>query len=315
MLTEETIRKIKATTDTTLIKLFDLRLPEFLTFEESEINPEGLSMFDYTINVPNHKPQFFSVMIENHPLMDPKYTLITTTDHKKEVGGTWMIHNPSHVINSHRIKETTEGEVSPQFYEDLKNHLGLAYFAKQELEPKAMPRLLSVQPGCYTEIEPIDTKVPLDETKLTLVVWDKDDRLNTKLTVPSSVWLERDAYTKNTYPIEHYVYDTDQEQFRLYAQHIGDPTATDVERRPKNTQFYQNLQLHSTPSLRFPFHSPNEFATQASEALWASKTPTSTTYLDNNQFKRAVELFNNAKVSGNTNLSEPESKQLDEPSL
>lgn len=43
MLTEETIRKIKATTDATLIKLFDLKLPEFLTFEESEINPEGLS--------------------------------------------------------------------------------------------------------------------------------------------------------------------------------------------------------------------------------------------------------------------------------
>ena len=35
MLTEETIRKIKATTDATLIKLFDLKLPEFLTFEES----------------------------------------------------------------------------------------------------------------------------------------------------------------------------------------------------------------------------------------------------------------------------------------
>ena len=315
MLTEETIRKIKATTDTTLIKLFDLRLPEFLTFEESEINPEGLSMFDYTINVPNHKPQFFSVMIENHPLMDPKYTLITTTDHKKEVCGTWMIHNPSHVINSHRIKETTEGEVSPQFYEDLENHLGLAYFAKQELEPKAVARILPAQTGFYTEIDTINTKVPIDETKLTLLVWDENDKLNTRLTVPCTVWLERDGYTKNNYPIEHYVYDTNQEPFRLYAQHIGDPTATEVERRPTDTQFYQNLQLHRTPSLRFPFHSPSEFATQASKALWAPETPTSTTYLDNNQFKKTVELFNSSKVSGNTNLSEPESKQLDEPSL
>ena len=314
MLTEETIRKIKATTDTTLIKLFDLRLPEFLTFEESEINPEGLSMFDYTINVPNHKPQFFSVMIENHPLMEPKYTLITTTDHKKEADGTWMIHNPSHVVNSARLKETPEGTLPPQFYDELENHLGLAYFAKQELEPKALPRILSVQPSFYTEIEPIDTKVPLDETKLTLVVWDNNDQLNTKLTVPSAVWLERDGYTKNNYPIEHYVYDTDQAQFRLYAQHIGDPTATEVERRPKNTHFYQNLQLHGTPSLRFPFNSPSEFATQASEALWASRTPTSTTYLDNNQFKKAMELFNSSRVFGNANLSEPDEPK-DEPSL
>ena len=314
MLTEETIRKIKATTDATLIKLFDLKLPEFLTFEESEINPEGLSIFDYTINVPNHKPQFFSVMIENHPLMEPKYTLITTTDHKKEVDGTWMIHNPSHVVNSARLKETTEGELSPQFYEDLENHLGLAYFAKQELEPKVLARILPAQTGFYTEIDTINTKVPIDETKLTLLVWDENDKLNTRLTVPSTVWLERDGYTKNTYPIEHYVYDTDQEQFRLYAKHIGDPTATEVERRPKNTQFYQNLQLQGTPSLRFPFHSPSEFATQASEALWASKTPTSTTYQDNNPFRRAVELFNNSKVSGNAKLSEPDEPE-NEPSL
>lgn len=313
MLTEETIHKIKATTGATLIKLFDLKLPEFLTFEESEINPEGLSIFDYKINVPNHKPQFFSVMIENHPLMDPKYTLITTTDHKKEAG-TWMIHNPSHVVNGARLKETTEGELSPQFYDELENHLGLAYFAKQELEPKAMARILPSQTGFYTEIDTINTKVPLDETKLTLLVWDNNDQLNTRLTVPSTVWLERDGYTKNNYPIEHYVYDTDQAQFRLYAQHIGDPTATEVERRPKNTQFYQNSQLHGTPSLRFPFSSPSEFATQASEALWASKTPTSTTYLDNNQFKRAVELFNSARVYGNANLSEPD-KPEDEPSL
>lgn len=313
MLTEETIRKIKATTDTTLIKLFDLRLPEFLTFEDSEINPEGLSMFDYTINVPNHKPQFFSVMIENHPLTEPKYTLITTTDHKKEADGTWMIHNPSHVVNSARLKETTEGELSPQFYEALENHLGIAYFAKQEIEPKAVARILPAQTGFYTEIEPLDTKVPLNETNLTLITYDEHDNKSLKITVPSSVWLERDGYTKNTYPIEHYVYDTDQKQFRLYAQHIGDPTATEVERR-KNTQFYQNLQLQGTHSLRFPFHSPSEFATQASEALWASKTPTSPTYQDNNQFKKAVELFNSSKVFGNANLSEPD-KPEDEPSL
>ena len=246
-------------------------------------------------------------------MKQPKYTIITTTDHKLE-NDTWWIHNPSNIVNSAPIPVNAEGEISPQFYETLTNQLGLAYFAKQELEPKAMARILPSQTGFYTEIEPIDTKVPLDETKLTLVVWDADDRLNAKLTVPATVWLERDGYTKNNYPIEHYVYDTDQAQFRLYAQHIGDPTATEVERRPKNTQFYQNLQLHGTPSLRFPFHSPSEFATQASEALWASKTPTSTTYLDNNQFKRAVELFNSARVYGNANLSEPD-KPEDEPSL
>lgn len=284
MLTEETIRKIKATTDTTLIKLFDLRLPEFLTFEESEINPEGLSMFDYTINVPNHKPQFFSVMIENHPLTEPKYTLITTTDHKKEADGTWMIHNPSHVVNSARLKETTEGELSPQFYEALENHLGLAYFAKQEIEPKAVARILPAQTGFYTEIEPLDTKVPLNETNLTLITYDEHDNKSLKLTVPSSVWLERDGYTKNTYPIEHYVYDTDQEQFRLYAQHIGDPTATEVERRLKDTQFYQNLQLHGTPSMRFPFHSPEEFTTEAGHSLSQSRTPTSVTYLQKTKY-------------------------------
>lgn len=314
MLTEETIRKIKATTDATLINLFDLKLPEFLTFEESEINPDGLSIFDYTINVPNHKPQFFSVMIENHPLMEPKYTLITTTDHKKEADGTWMIHNPSHIVNSARLKETTEGTLPPQFYEDLANHLGLAYFAKQELEPKAVARILPNQTGFYTEIEPIDTKVPLQETDLTLITYDEHDDKSLKLTVPTSVWLERDGYTKNNYPIRHYVYDTDQEQFRLYAEHIGDPTVTEVERRPKNTQFYQNLQLHGTPSLRFPFRSPSEFATEASQAIWTSKTPISTTYLDNPQFKRTVELFNSSRVFGNANLSEPD-KPEDEPLL
>lgn len=293
MLTEETIRKIKATTDATLIKLFDLRLSEFLTFEDSEINPDGFSYFDYKINVSSHKPQFFSVMIENHPLMEPKYTLITTTDHKKETDGTWMIHNPSHVINAHRIKETTEGEVSPQFYEDIENHIGLAYFAKQELEPKTLARIIPDQEGYYTEIEPIDTSVPLNETTLTFITYNEHDNKSLKLTVPSSVWLERDGYTKNTYPIEHYMYDMDQEQFRLYAKHIGYPTITEVERR-KNTQFYDKLQLHGTTSLRFPFHSPSEFATEASQALWTSKTPTSTTYLDNPQVRRAWEIYTKA---------------------
>lgn len=314
MLTEETIRKIKATTDATLIKLFDLKLPEFLTFEESEINPEGLSMFDYTINVPNHKPQFFSVMIENHPLMEPKYTLITTTNHKKEADGTWMIHNPSHVVNSARLKETTEGELSPQFYEALENHLGLAYFAKQMVESKLLPIGGPHTKDFYTEIEPLNTTIPLNETKLQLLVRDDEDKPVSKLTVPSAVWLERDGYTKNNYPIEHYVYNTDQAQFRLYAKHIGDPTITQVERR-KNTPFYNKLHLQETASLRFPFHSPEDFATQANHALFASKTPTANITLDNNPFRKAVELFNNTKVFGDTDLSEPENEQLDEPSL
>ena len=313
MLTEETIRKIKATTDATLIKLFDLKLPEFLTFEESEINPEGLSMFDYTINVPNHKPQFFSVMIENHPLMEPKYTLITTTDHKKEVDGTWMIHNPSHVVNSARLKETTEGELSPQFYEDLENHLGLAYFAKQMVESKLLPIGGPHTKDFYTEIEPLNTTIPLNETKLQLLVRDDEDKPVSKLTVPSAVWLERDGYTKNTYPIEHYVYNTDQEQFRLYAKHIGDPTITQVERR-KDTQFYNKLHLQETASLRFPFHSPEDFATQANHALLASKTPTANITLDNNPFSKAVKLFNSSKAFSTANLSEPD-KPEDEPSL
>ena len=204
---------------------------------------------------------------------------------------------------------------NPQFYETLANQLGLAYFAKQMVESKILPIGGPHTKDFYTEIEPLNTNIPLNETKLQLLVRDDEDKPVSKLTVPSAVWFERDGYTKNNYPIEHYVYDTNQEQFRLYAQHIGDPTATEVERRPTDTQFYQNLQLHRTPSLRFPFHSPSEFATQASKALWAPETPTSTTYLDNNQFKKTVELFNSSKVSGNTNLSEPESKQLDEPSL
>ena len=307
MLTEETIRKIKATTDATLIKLFDLRLSEFLTFEDSEINPEGLSIFDYKINVPDHKPQFFSVMIENHPLMEPKYTLITTTDHKKEADGTWMIHNPSHVINSHRIKETTEGEVSPQFYEDIENHIGLAYFAKQEIEPKALAQILPKLDSFYTEIEPLDTKVPLSETNLTLITYDEHDNKSLKLTVPSSVWLERDGYTKNTYPIEHYVYDTDQEQFRLYAKHIGDPTITDIQRRHENIAFYNKLHLHETPSLRFPFKSPKDFANQADEVLWASQNRGSKTNLYQQAIKR-MEFIRNREL---TQKDEPD----DEPSL
>lgn len=293
MLTEETIHNMKATIDTTLMELFDITQEQLRSFEDSNINPYSYSIFDYKIDVPGKKPQFFSVMIENHPLMEPKYTLITTTDHKKEADGTWMIHNPSHVINAHRIKETTEGEVSSQFYEDIENHIGLAYFAKQELEPKTLARIIPDQEGYYTEIEPLDTSVPLNETNLTFVTYDEHDNKSLKLTVPSSVWLERDGYTKNTYPIEHYMYDTDQEQFRLYAKHIGDPTITEVERR-KNTQFYDKLQLHGTTSLRFPFHSPEDFVTQAGSALETSKTPTSTTYLDNPQVRRAWEIYTKA---------------------
>jgi hypothetical protein len=314
MLTEETIQNIKSTIDTTLMELFDITQKQLRSFEDSDINPYSYSMFDYKINVPDHKPQFFSVMLKNHPIEGARYLIITTTDHKFE-DGTWMIHNPSNVINTTDIKESSEGEVSPQFYETLANQLGLAYFAKQVVESKILPIGGPHTKDFYTEIEPLNTNIPLNETKLQLLVRDDEDKPVSKLTVPSAVWLERDGYTKNNYPIEHYVYDTNQEQFRLYAQHIGDPTATEVERRPTDTQFYQNLQLHRTPSLRFPFHSPSEFATQASKALWAPETPTSTTHLDNNQFKKTVELFNSSKVSGNTNLSEPESKQLDEPSL
>ena len=312
MLTEETIQNMKSTIDTTLMELFDITQEQLRSFEDSDINPYSYSMFDYKIDVRGKKPQFFSVMLKNHPIEGAKYLIITTTDHKFE-DGVWMIHNPSHVINTTDIKESSEGEVSPQFYETLANQLGLAYFAKQEIEPKVVARLIPNDEGFYTEIEPLDTKVPLNETNLTLITYDEHDNKSLKLTVPSTVWLERDGYTKNTYPIEHYVYDTDQEQFRLYAKHIGDPTITQVERR-KDTPFYNKLHLQETASLRFPFHSPENFATQANHALLASKTPTADITLDNNPFRRAVELFNSARIYGNANLSEPDEPE-DEPSL
>lgn len=292
MLTEETIHNMKATIDTTLMELFDITQEQLRSFEDSDINPYSYSMFDYKIDVPGKKPQFFSVMLKNHPIEGSRYLIITTTDHKFE-DGVWMIHNPSHIVNTTDIKESSEGEVSPQFYETLANQLGLAYFAKQEIEPKALARIIPNQDGYYTEIEPLDTSVPLNETTLTFITYDEHDNKSLKLTVPSSVWLERDGHTKNTYPIEHYMYDTDQEQFRLYAKHIGDPTITEIERR-KNTQFYDKLQLHGTTSLRFPFHSPEDFVTQAGSALETSKTPTSTTYLDNPQIRRAWEIYTKA---------------------
>lgn len=311
MLTEEMIQNMKQTIDQTLMNLFHINQEQLRVSEDADYN---LDMFDYTINAPGHVPQFFSVSIENHPLMkQPKYTIITTTDHKLE-NDTWWIHNPSNIVNSAPIPLNAEGEISPQFYETLANQLGLAYFAKQEIEPKAVARLIPNNEGFYTEIEPLDPKIPLNETNLTLITYDEHDNKSLKLTVPSSVWLERDGYTKNTYPIEHYVYDTDQEQFRLYAKHIGDPTITQVERR-KDTPFYNKLHLQETASLRFPFQSPEDFATQSNHALLASKTTTANITLDNNPFRRAVELFNSSKVSGNANLSEPENEQLDEPSL
>lgn len=290
MLTNETLHKIKATTDQTLINLFHIDQEQLHSSNDTDFN---LDMFDYTIDAPGHVPQFFSVFIEHHPLTkQAKYTIITTTDHKQE-HGTWWIHNPSNIVNSAPIPVNAEGEVSPQFYETLTNQLGLAYFAKQEIEPKALAHIIPNQEGYYTEIEPLDTSVPLNETTLTFITYDEHDNKSLKLTVPSSVWLERDGYTKNTYPIEHYMYDTDQEQFRLYAKHIGDPTITEVEQR-KNTQFYDKLQLHGTTSLRFPFQSPEDFVTQAGSALETSKTPISTTYLDNPQVRRAWEIYTKA---------------------
>lgn len=302
MLTEQTIRNIKETTDQTLMNLFNLNPDQLLACEKSELNLEQTSFFDYKIESENHVPQFFTLMIRNHPLEDPRYTIITTTDHKLE-DGTWWIHNPSNIINSARIPETDDGDASPQFYENLKNQLGLAYFAKQEFEPKALARIIPDQKGYYTEIEPLNTKVPLDETNLSFVVYDKNDNKNLKLTVPTSVWLERDGYKKNNYPIEQYMYDTDQNQFRLYAQHIGDPTLTEIEHRSKDTRFYEGLRLCKTPSMRFPFKSPKNFATLAGHSLWQSRTPTSVTYLQKTTFTK------------HTHLSHHPIEPDDEPSL
>ena len=302
MLTEQTIRNIKSTVDQTLMNLFNLSPDQLLTCEESELNPEHTSFFDYKIESENHVPQFFTLMIRNHPLEDPRYTIITTTDHKLK-DGAWWIHNPSNIINSARILETDEGDVSPQFYEDLKNQLGLAYFAKQEFEPKALARIIPDQEGYYTEIEPLNTKIPLDETNLSFVVYDKNDNKSLKFTVPSTVWLEQDGYTKNNYPIEQYMYNTDQAQFRLYAQHIGDPTLTEIERRSKDTQFYEGLRLCKTPSMRFPFKSPENFATLAGHSLWQSRTPSSVTFLQKTTY------------TSHTYLSHRPIESNDEPSL
>lgn len=302
MLTEQTIHNIKSTVDQTLMNLFNLSPDQLQDCEESELNLEQTSFFDYNIKSENHIPQFFTVMIQNHPLINPKYTIITTTDHKLE-DGTWWIHNPSNIVNSARIPETNDGDASPQFYENLKNQLGLAYFAKQEFEPKALARIIPDQEGYYTEIEPLNTKVPLDETNLSFIVYDENNNKNLKLTVLTSVWLERDGYTKNNYPIEQYMYDTDQNQFRLYAKHIGDPTLTEIERRSKDTQFYEGLRLCKTPSMRFPFKSPESFATLAGHSLWQSRTPTSVTYLQK------------TKYTSHTYLSHHPVEQTDEPSL
>lgn len=302
MLTEQTIRNIKSTVDQTLMNLFNLSPDQLLVCEESELNPEHTSFFDYKIESENHVPQFFTLMIRNHPLEDPRYTIITTTDHKLE-DDAWWIHNPSNIINSARILETDEGDVSPQFYENLKNQLGLAYFAKQKFEPKALAHIIPDQEGYYTEIEPLNTKVPLDETNLSFIVYDENDNKNLKLTVPTSVWLERDEYTKNNYPIEHYVYDTNQNQFRLYAKHIGDPTLTEIERRSRDTQFYEGLRLCKTPSMRFPFKSPESFATLAGHSLWQSRTLSSVTFLQKTTY------------TSHTYLSHHPVEQTDEPSL
>ena len=289
MLTEQTIRNIKSTVDQTLMNLFHLDRDQLLACEESELNPEQTSFFNYKIESGDHIPQFFTVMIQNHPLMDPKLTIITTTDHKLE-DGTWWIHNPSNIVNSARIPETDDGDASPQFYKNLKNQLGLATFAKQEIEPKTLARIIPDQEGYYTEIEPLNTKVPLGETEITFLVSDNNDNLYFKLTVPSAVWLERDGYTKNTYPIEQYMYDTDQEQFRLHAYHIGDATLTEIERRSRDTQFYEGLRLCKTPSMRFPFTSPESFATLAGHSLWQSRTPTSVTFLQKTTFTKHAYL-------------------------
>lgn len=80
------------------------------------------------------------------------------------------------------------------------------------------------------------------------------------------------------------MYDTDQNQFRLYAKHIGDSTLTEIERRSRDTQFYEGLRLCKTPSMRFPFKSPKDFATLAGHSLWQSRTSTSVTFLQKTTF-------------------------------
>ena len=90
MLTKQTIRNIKSTVDQTLMNLFNLSQDQLLTCEESELNPEQTSFFDYKIESENHIPQFFTVMIQNHPLQDPKLTIITTTDHKPQTGRWYL---------------------------------------------------------------------------------------------------------------------------------------------------------------------------------------------------------------------------------
>ncbi len=86
-----------------------------------------------------------------------------------------------------------------------------------------MAQILPKLDGFYTEIEPLDTKVPLNETNLTFITYDKHDNKSLKLTVPSSVWLEQDGYTKNTYRSNTTcTIPSDKKQFRLFAKHIGD---------------------------------------------------------------------------------------------
>ena len=63
MLTKETIYNMKATIDTTLMELFDITQEQLHSFEDSDINPYSYSMFDYKIDVPGKKPQFFSVIV------------------------------------------------------------------------------------------------------------------------------------------------------------------------------------------------------------------------------------------------------------
>lgn len=102
------IQNMKQTIDQTLMNLFHINQEQLRVSEDADYN---LDLFDYTINAPGHVPQFFSVSIENHPLMkQPKYTIITTTDHKLE-NDTWWIHNPSNIVNSAPIPLNAEGEI------------------------------------------------------------------------------------------------------------------------------------------------------------------------------------------------------------